>query len=90
MSAMFRPVQELWGESCDMYISTEMLIDILEAIADETVPKDNPSSYSRVFRMVRTSVSGLLMARSSWILSPAIDSALHGYAMRSSTWSQKK
>lgn len=45
MSKKFRPVRELWGNASDCFVSSDVLMAILEAIADETIKTNHQGSY---------------------------------------------
>ncbi len=45
MSKKFRPVRELWGDASDCFVSSDVLLAILEAIADETIETSRQGAY---------------------------------------------
>src|SRR2546423_15613667 len=45
MSQKFRPVRELWGNASDCFVSSDVLLATLEAIADETIETNHQGSY---------------------------------------------
>jgi hypothetical protein len=48
MSSCFRPVLEQWGACSDCFVGTDLLLRILEVLADETVEVNYAGTYFEI------------------------------------------